>query len=140
VVPYLNSSYVDAFYVNAIKSIRTVDTKHIIFLEPSNLGVSDFPISDKIVWSPHFYPLAFYPQYHSDNITQLEADLAAKYKQFVVTMKRPMWIGEFGAFMAVGREAYLEDAKTLFAKYNVGWAWWAYSDRVIPDCLVTTSS
>jgi hypothetical protein len=128
VIPNLNASHVDSFYVKVIESIRTVDSNHTIFLEPANLHTNSFPLKDKIVWSPHFYPLSFAPHYHPLNITVLRADLDAMYKRFVLEMGSPMWIGEFGAFMQdASSEQWLRDAVALFNEYQVGWAWWAYS-------------
>ena len=128
VIPNLNASHVDSFYVKAIESIRAVDSNHIIFLEPANMHANSFPMKDKIVWSPHFYPLSFAPQYDPLNITVLRADLDAKYERFVLEMGSPMWIGEFGAFTQdASSEQWLRDAVALFNEYQVGWAWWAYS-------------
>jgi endoglycosylceramidase len=128
VIPNLNASHVDSFYVKVIESIRAVDSNHSIFLEPANVHANSFPLKDKIVWSPHFYPLSFAPHYHPLNITVLRADLDAKYKTFVIEMGSPMWIGEFGAFMQdASSEQWLRDAVALFNEYQVGWAWWAYS-------------
>jgi len=128
VIPNLNASHVDSFYLKAIESIRTVDSNHIIFLEPANMHANSFPMKDKIVWSPHFYPLSFAPQYDPLNITVLRADLDAKYERFILEMGSPMWIGEFGAFMKhASSEQWLRDAVALFNEYQVGWAWWAYS-------------
>src|SRR3990172_7322979 len=128
VIPNLNASHVDSFYLKAIESIRAVDSNHIIFLEPANMHANSFPMKDKIVWSPHFYPLSFAPHYDPLNITVLSADLDAKYERFVLEMGSPMWIGEFGAFMKdATSEQWLRDAVALFNEYQVGWAWWAYS-------------
>lgn len=62
----------------------------------------------------------------------------AKYKTFVLEMGSPMWIGEFGAFMKDGTDQnWLQDAKELFEKHQIGWAWWAFNDKQgpIPDVL-----
>ena len=113
--------------MKVIKSIRTVDSNHMIFLEPANMHTSTFPLKENIVWSPHYYPLSFAPKYYPQNITILEADLAAKYKTFVLEMGSPVWIGEFGAFMKDPSSTLsLQDAVKLFAKYQVGWAYWAF--------------
>lgn len=124
----LTASHVAEFYANVIRSIRAYDPNHIIFLEPANMQDFTFPVKDNIVWSPHFYPLSFGRQYSQDNITFLEADFAAKYKKFVLEMGTPIWIGEFGAFMrdTSSNQKWLHDAVTVFDKYHVGWAWWAY--------------
>jgi len=140
VIPYLNATYIDAFYMKVVKSIRTVDPNHIIFLEPANMNTFKFPLKENIVWSPHFYPLAFASHYLPEDFKRLEADLAAKYRIFVVELGSPMWIGEFGAFMETKscRNKWLEDAIRLFDRYQVGWTWWAFPDggsRSIPNCL-----
>jgi endoglycosylceramidase len=140
VIPYLNATYVDTFYLKVVKSIRTVDPNHIIILEPANINTFKFPLKENIVWSPHFYPLAFASRYSSEDVKRLEADLAAKYKRYVVELGSPMWIGEFGAFMddQTCRNNWLQDAIGLFDKYQVGWTWWAFPEdgrRSIPNCL-----
>jgi endoglycosylceramidase len=140
VMPHLDATHVDAFYLRVVESIRTVDPNHIIFLEPANMNTFKFPLKENIVWSPHFYPLAFQSNYRPEEVQRLEADLAAKYQKFVVEMKVPMWIGEFGAFMKSEgcRTRWLEDSIRIFEKYQVGWAWWAFPEngrRLIPNCL-----
>jgi len=140
IIPNLNESNVNAYYRRATAAIRTVDPNHIIFLEPANCMYSiKIAFDSKIVWEPHFYPLSFFPNYYLGNVTVLEADMAAKYQTIVMDAKVPMWIGEFGAFMKdTSANDWLTDAKNLFDKYQVGWAWWAYSDQKgnsIPNCL-----
>jgi hypothetical protein len=128
VIPNLNASHLESFYVKVIESIRAVDPNHVIFLEPANMQSGNFPIKDNIVWSPHFYPLSFANRYDPQNITVLRADLEAKYQKFVLEMGSPMWVGEFAAFMQDASSVrWLRDAVTLFGEYHVGWAWWAYS-------------
>lgn len=139
--PNLDGSDVNDFYVKVIKSIRTVDLNHIIFLEPANIYTSEFPLKDKIVWSPHFYTLSFATDYHQSDASLLEADIAAKYQKFAEEMGSPMWIGEFGAFMSDGSsQVWLRDAVRIFSKYQIGWAWWAFdsSDRGLPSPLYIT--
>jgi endoglycosylceramidase len=129
VIPQLNATHIDSFYIKATEAIRSVDPYHLIFLEPANMNTFNTSFDSKIVWAPHFYPWSFAQEYYTQNRTILEADLAAKYQTFVLSSKVPMWIGEFGAFMKDhSAEQWLEDAKTLFDKYQVGWAWWAYGD------------
>ena len=139
VIPSLNSSSVDAFYRRTITAIRSVDGNHIIFLEPSNSMLKiNTPSDSKIVWEPHFYPLAYFSHYYPENFTILEADFAAKYQEFIVDAKVPMWIGEFGAFMNdSSRGTWTQDALTLFNRYQIGWAWWAYNGQyqLVPNQL-----
>jgi aryl-phospho-beta-D-glucosidase BglC (GH1 family) len=141
VIPSLNASYLDSFYARVTAAIRAVDQNHILFLEPANMNTFNTSFDSKIVWSPHFYPLSFDPKYYPQNMTVLQADLAAKYQTFVLDSKTPMWIGEFAAFMT-DNTAYnwLNDAKTLFAKYQIGWAWWAYPDPSNEDTIPVPES
>ena len=146
IIPRLNASTVDAFNIKVTAAIRAVDPNHIIFLEPANMNTYNTSFDSKIVWSPHFRPLSFAPEYYPDNLTVLEADLAAKYDTFVLQLHQPMWIGEFGANMSdASADLWLRDAKTLFDKYQVGWAWWAYpgprgSDLPIPSVLANPAT
>jgi endoglycosylceramidase len=145
IIPQLNATHIDSFYIKVTEAIRSVDPYHLIFLEPANMNTFNISYDDKIVWAPHFYSWSFAPHYYPENLTILEADLAAKYQSFVLSSKVPMWIGEFGAFMKDhSAEHWLEDAKRLFDKYQVGWAWWAYADprdqNSIPDCLKNPST
>jgi endoglycosylceramidase len=140
VIPELNATHIDSFYIKVTEAIRSVDVYHLLFLEPANMNTFNARFDGRIVWSPHFYPWSFAQEYYPENRTILEADLAAKYQTFVLDSKLPMWIGEFGAFMSdQTAEHWLEDAKALFDKYQVGWAWWAYTADghadSIPNCL-----
>ena len=141
VIPSLNASNVNEFYLKVIRSIRTVDPNHIIFLEPANM-FSSFEVGEKIVWSPHFYPLSFSATYSSDARKILEEDLVAKYRTFILKSKSPMWLGEFGAFMKDSTyQSWLQDAKGLFDKYQLGWAWWGFNSEYdhIPVSLSSPS-
>jgi endoglycosylceramidase len=139
-IPQLSATHINSFYIKVTEAIRSVDSYHLIFLEPANMNTFNTSFDGEIVWAPHFYAWSFAQEYYPENQTILEADLAAKYQTFVLNSKLPMWVGEFGAFMRdQSSEHWLEDAKTLFDKYQVGWAWWAYPDtghgNSIPDCL-----
>ena len=138
VMPELNATAVNAFYFRAIQAIRAVDPNHIMFLEPANMNMN-LPTKTNIVWSPHFYQLSFAPKYYVQNFTILENDFVAKYKTFVIDSGTPMWIGEFGAFMPdnSSRATWTQDALTLFNRYQIGWAWWAFNGQStsIPDQL-----
>jgi len=132
---------VEQFYIRTISAIRSVDPNHIIILEPANVYIdpSKFPMRDNIVWSPHFYPLSFFPTYMHENIAVLRADIEHKSKRYL-DAGVPLWIGEFGAFMKDGTaQNWLQDAKGLFEEYQVGWAWWAYygnAPQSVPSALV----
>ena len=125
----LNSNQVGLFYLKVITSIRSVDPNHVIFLEPTSEDTvpANFTFKDNIVWSPHFYPLAFESHFSDSNMTVLDAYLQALYEHYVMTMGVPMWIGEFGAFMTDQTYLnWLSGAIGIFNQYRVGYAWWPY--------------
>ncbi len=137
--PQLNATALDSFYFKLVQAIRAVDPDHLIFLEPANMNTYKLPTRINIVWSPHYYPLASAGSYNVQNFTLLENDFAVKYRTFLIDSGIPMWIGEFGALMPdnTSRGAWTQDALTLFNRYQIGWAWWAYVGqyRLVPDQL-----
>ena len=123
---YVNGAYINSFYLDAVNSIRRVDPNHIVFLEPANMDVSDVGIVN-MVWSPHFYPLSFESTYSSSSFSVLESEMISDYNKFVVQFGKPMWIGEYGAFMTDGTDAvWFHDAVTLLKQYQAGSSWWAF--------------
>jgi len=142
IVLTLNATTVDAFYAKAIQAIRGVDKNHILFLEPANLNTFK-PLATNIVWSPHFYPLAFASKYYPQNFTVLQLDFEAEYKTFVIGLSVPMFIGEFGAFMPDKSSCvkWVQDALKLFNEHGIGWAWWAFdSGSQLPSPLYSSGS
>jgi endoglycosylceramidase len=143
IIPWLNATSIDNFYDKAVQGIRSVDKNHIIFLEPSNFNTYKLTTPTNIVWSPHFYPLAFSNKYYDQNFTLLELDFEAKYETFVTELNAPMWIGEFGAFMQDKSSCtkWTQDAINLFNSHNIGWAWWSYNGKSpIPTSLYSAGS
>ena len=141
--PSLNGTTIDSFYARAVQAIREVDKNHIIFLEPANLDAFKLPNLTNIVWSPHFYQLAFVNKYYEENYTLLEADFQAEYQQFMLEMEVPMWIGEFGSFIPdhASSVKWTQDVVTLFNRNSIGWAWWAYTGtNQIPNILFLTGN
>jgi len=143
IAPGLNGTAIDSFYARAVRAIRAVDTNHIIFLEPGNLDTFKLPTTTDIVWSPHFYQLAFANKYYQENYTVLQADFQAEYQKFMLEMGVPMWIGEFASYIPDPASSikWTQDVVTLFNKNNVGWAWWAYTGtNQVPSSLFLGSN
>jgi len=93
-------------------SIRTVDTKHIIFVE-GNWFANDFtgltpPWDNNMVYAPH--------KYWSTN--------DQKSIQWVLSMRDqynvPLYFGESGE----NSNVWFRDAVKLFEEHKIGWAWW----------------
>jgi aryl-phospho-beta-D-glucosidase BglC (GH1 family) len=134
---YVSTASIDAFYTRAIAAIRNVDMNHLIFIETEGGNTSNLPrtgfglsISNKtnLVWSPHFYELAWDGYSHSQE-GYLETVLLSDYTRYT-SLGLPVWIGEFGAFMSADNNSlWLQDVQYLFNKYQLGWAWWSYNGR-----------
>ena len=99
-------------YKEITDSIRTVDNKHIIFIE-GNWFANDFtgltpPWDSKLVYSPH--------KYWSTND---EATM-----QWVIDLRNqhnvPLYLGESGE----NSNVWFRDAIRLLEDLDIGWAWW----------------
>jgi hypothetical protein len=131
----------EKFYVELIDAVRSVDSNHIVFVEPYLPFLSTLrPIQrSNLVWAPHFYIYTFsyfsgYQEiysygkpYSSNNATLLEYYLRMFYNRLVNDFHQPMWVGEFGMEMRVqGSDLWTHDCVQLFQAYGLGWAWWGY--------------
>ncbi len=93
-------------------AIRSVDTKHIIFVE-GNWFATDFsgmaPAWDaNMVWSFHKY-------WNSNDIGAINYLLTLRE-----TTNRPLWLGESGE----NSNTWFTDCITLLESNKIGWAWW----------------
>lgn len=138
-----NGQAVANLYARIVNAIRASDQNHMIFLETDSMNTFKLATRTNIVWSPHFYPRSFATKYSQQDFNVLENDFIAKYRSVVIESGTPMWIGEFGAFMqdSTSRATWTQDALTLFNRYQVGWAWWAFNGQYtsIPDQLYVPS-
>jgi endoglucanase len=93
-------------------SIRTVDTRHIIFVE-GNWFANDFtgltpPWDNNLVYAPH--------KYWSTNDQNSIQWVLSMREQYDV----PLYFGETGE----NSNVWFRDAARLFEDHNIGWAWW----------------
>ncbi|MCB0075894.1 MAG: cellulase family glycosylhydrolase [Anaerolineales bacterium] len=138
--------YLLPFYRRAIERLRTIDDRHLLFVQPALVtfdarndrviyeaiegSTSDLP-SRGVVYAPHFYPAL--QSYETTNYDSQMADYAATAAQMGV----PLLIGEFGlpwsssydrdeerqrAFQATEQQTHL-----LFDQYLIGYSrpWYA---------------
>jgi endoglucanase len=99
-------------YEEATDSIRSVDTKHIIFIE-GNWFANDFtgltpPWDDNLVYSPHKYWSV-----NDQASIQWVLDLRNTYDV-------PLYLGETGE----NSNVWFRDAVRLYEDNDMGWAWW----------------
>ncbi len=99
-------------YKEITDSIRTVDTKHIIFIE-GNWFANDFtgltpPWDDNMVYSPHKY-------WSTNDQSSIQWVLDLRNQHNI-----PLYLGESGE----NSNVWFRDAIALLEEHNIGWAWW----------------
>ncbi len=99
-------------YYEITDSIRTVDTKHILFIE-GNWFANDFtgltpPWDDNLVYSPHKYW-----NFNDQASIQWVLDIREEFDV-------PIYFGETGE----NSNTWFKDAIRLFDEHQLGWAWW----------------
>jgi aryl-phospho-beta-D-glucosidase BglC (GH1 family) len=99
-------------YEEITDSIRTVDTRHILFIE-GNWFANDFtgltpPWDDKLVYSPHKY-------WSLNDVPTMQWVLDLRN-----TYNVPLYLGESGE----NSNVWFRDAIRLLEDLDIGWAWW----------------
>ena len=99
-------------YKEITDSIRTVDQKHIIFIE-GNWFANDFtgltpPWDDNIVYSPHKY-------WSTNDQASIQWVLDIRNTHNV-----PLYLGESGE----NSNVWFQEAIALLEEHDIGWAWW----------------
>ncbi|MFT5169922.1 MAG: endoglucanase, partial [Candidatus Omnitrophota bacterium] len=140
-----NSKLLNVFYKEIIKTIRSVDTNHILFIE-GNTWATDIKCleefnDDNYVLSIHnyepldltfnFVPHVKYPCKTKKRIwnkTQLKKHLK-QYGDISKARNVPIFVGEFGVHYRedlYGEVKWLDDILTLFNEYDFHWTYWTY--------------
>jgi len=143
------------YYHAAIKAIRTVDRRHIIFVEGNrwaqDIECLDLFEDDNLVLGIHFYePLEFtfnfvpgltYPVGQGKG----RWDKAFMHKRLAGFVKsaqkrgRPLWCGEFGVNTRGGlyhEDVWLKDVLACFNANGIHWHYWtwkAMKNYIFPD-------
>lgn len=132
------------FYQRIHDSIRTVDQRHIFFLEHSffaNLGVhSRFRVPLNADGKPD--PLCAYAPHGYDLVTDTENSAKQGSGRLELIFSRlfeggqsrniPVWIGEWGAFY-LGSNKYVDPARQIIGfieDHKAGQAYWSYWDKI----------
>lgn len=157
-----NMEILNKLYKEWTEAVRTVDKKHIIFIEGNRYSQVfdglDEPFDDNLVYSSHNYTIAThnarkYPGYvgnvYADKNWMEETFL--ERNKWILEHKRPSWVGEFGALFDgpvnsptnadKARLMALKDQLEVFNKYEQHWTIWTYKDVGVqglvvprPDC------
>ena len=145
-------------YKKAVKRIRAIDNKHIIFLEGNiwsqrleDIGES---FADNLSYSVHFYhPLEFTFNFYRGlkypgdilgefwNIDTVRKRLEGYY-EYSKKWNAPIFAGEFGVNSRCGECAgelnWVKDTLTCFKEFGFHWTYWTYkavANSVFPDGL-----
>jgi len=133
------------FYKGIIKSIRSVDRKHILFVEGNHWAqdiecLDDF-CDDNISLSIHSYvPLEFtfnfiphikYPITSSKGVYDKGSirKLLSKYKRASEKRGMPIFVGEFGVNTREGlwgEDVWLKDTLAIFKEFGFHWTYWTF--------------
>lgn len=130
-------------------AIRTVDRRHIIFLEGNRYSQIfeglDEPFDENLVYSSHNYTVATHAaRKYPGEVEGVYVDAAWMERAFlekngwILERKRPSWVGEFGALFDgpvdapnqadLARLAALRDQLAVFNRYEQHWTIWTYKD------------
>ncbi|MDR2808090.1 MAG: glycoside hydrolase family 5 protein [Spirochaetaceae bacterium] len=157
-------SIMNQVYKDLVDAIRTVDKKHIIFLEGDRYGQSfsglSAPFAENLVYSCHNYTMAgFGPGEYPGFIKTKGSDEAACNLEYwdrqsqgrlfadtegAVFAKKygvPLWVGEFGSQYNTGQDdvpyrlAAMDDQLDVFNEWGASWTTWTYKDMGVMGWL-----
>ena len=137
-------SQLNRFYREAVKAIRQVDKKHILFLEGDGYSTRfeglDHPFDPNVVYSNHFYSCCGmdkmeYPGTWNDIYYDREK-LKQEYIERTSFMRErhvPNWFGETSVTFPPGvseasRMRFLEDTLTIAEEQGDSWSFGIYKD------------
>lgn len=152
-----NMEILNKLYKEWTYAIRSVDKRHIIFIEGNRYSQVfeglDEPFDENLVYSSHNYTIAThrarkYPGY----VGNVYADknwmerIFLERNSWILERKRPSWVGEFGALFDgpinaptnadKARLMALKDQLEVFNKYEQHWTIWTYKDVGVQGLVV----
>jgi aryl-phospho-beta-D-glucosidase BglC (GH1 family) len=130
-------------YREAVKYIREVDKKHILFIKGNMWGRHfesfEDPFDDNVVYSPHLYTGGEPFNYPGDmaldlfNKEFLKGQMNAR-DWFMKKNNVPCWIGEFGTQTDPdspsyeSRKCFVADLLDIYNEREHSWSYWSYKD------------
>ncbi len=147
------------FYRDVIKAIRSVDRRHILFVEGNtwaqDLTCLDDFTDDNLAFSIHFYhpieytfnyiPFLKYPlvngrqRFDRKTLKKMVGD----YVRIARERNRPVYVGEFGINGREGvyrEQVWLKDLLALFGQADFHWTYWTYKavkNALFPDGILS---
>jgi len=161
-----NWNGMNTLYRRLVTEIRSIDSRHIIFLEGDSYATMfsglEKPFDDNLAYSSHNYTVpGFGPgQYPGtvhprnslgsgsepwDAARQEQFFLNAEGTKFTQQNNVPLWVGEFGSVFngpadeTDDRLRALDDQLTIFERHNAHWTTWNYKDIGVMGMLTLNS-
>lgn len=106
-----NNSAIWQLYKDITAAIRTVDTKHIVFVE-GNCWANNF--TGFYAWDNN-QALSYHKYWSNNDLASIQGSINMR-NQFNV----PVWLGESGE----NSNQWFKDAIQLLESNDIGWAWW----------------
>ncbi len=117
--------YLEPFYKEITKAIRTVDKNHIMILGgaqwDSNMHMFGPPFDSKIIYTFHKY------------WTKTTPDVIQEYVDFRNKYNVPIYCGETGE----NKDEWIHDFRVLLDQNNIGWHYWPYKKMENSEGVIT---
>lgn len=158
VVPFHKEAMLKDLYTKVTKEIRSVDKKHIIFLEGNfwaqRLSFLGKPEDDNTAYSIHTYvPFEFTHNftiglYYPGKVYNITWNkerfemLARPYRAFADYNKVPLFMGEFGVNARDGHFGdvkWVDDMTSIYNDNGIHWTYWTYktvANYAFPDGIL----
>lgn len=131
-LPYSMKGLV-GFYDVLYKTIRAVDTNHIIFIEDGLQGINRMPKPSDMKWENVVYSFHYYPNYSDPNaFKEADGEIMPNLRRAQMYYNVPFHIGEFNSIEPAN--GGIESMQRLFNVFrNFGWSWNIWSYKKIED-------
>lgn len=121
------------FYDILYRTVREIDTNHIIFIEDAGQGVQRMPHPKSMDWENVVYSFHFYPSSNeTTNFISTASDWMSGIKRAQLYLNVPFHVGEFNSLRA--QNGGIPALKRLFDIFrSFGWSWNLWTYKKIED-------
>jgi len=128
----LNEAYESSFadllslYDRIYRTIRSVDPRHIVFLEDGFHGLHRFPPPEELGWSNVVLSFHYYPANPGESF-RAPRRIIARFARVGIAYDLPLYVGEFNTIeLARGGADMLRRYCEIFDYYHWLWTMWSY--------------
>jgi endoglycosylceramidase len=134
------------FYERLVAEIRAVDDGSVVFFEPpiqKSAGIPTVPVglSDgNAIFAPHVYTETMFSSGAVTTDAVTDEIVIVETLAEAAAMDVPAWIGEWGAFENDNAERYQRAFYALLDRYQIGGAYWQYTQGYTDGLQVQPAS